>query len=143
MGATRILAPAARALVARNQEVLAVSRGGPGLQADALLDSSVTLLPGTLSGALLYGPAVSEAVVAVVAARCDGPVVHILTSRAADPAAALPAAAAGVRRLVLGWRPDRTWHSPEEVSAAALALFDSEDAADVLGVVQPWADRPE
>ena len=142
VGATGILAPAADALRARGLSVLGVARSGADLSADATTPAFVSVLPDRLGGALVYGPAVTWDVVAAVAARSDGAVVHVLTSAWAAPEVSPPPAPDGVRRLVLGWRPDRTWHSPEEVSAAALALWDSAGAPDVLGVVRPWSDRP-
>ena len=143
VGATGILAPAVVALRARGVEVLGVARSGADLEADGTSGSFASMLPSTLSGALLYGPAVTWSAVEDVAGRSDGPVVHVLTSAASDPEVSLPPAPDGVRRLFLGWRPtDRTWHTPEEVSAAALAMYDSPTAPDVLGVVRPWSDRP-
>ncbi len=144
VGATRILAAALLTLRARGVSVLGVARSGGDLNADGTSSAFVSLLPASLSGALLYGPAVSTASVLGLLARCDGPVVHVLTSASSDPSVDLPPAPTGVRRLFLGWRAcDRSWHTPEEVSAAALAVYDGELAdGSVLGVVRPWSDRP-
>ncbi|NED87837.1 hypothetical protein G3I76_48120, partial [Streptomyces sp. SID11233] len=53
---------------------------------------------------------------------------------------------AGSRRLVLGWHSASgvtRWHTPEDISAAALALLDAPAPADaVLGEVRPWSARP-
>ena len=76
--------------------------------------------------------------------------VCLLTSAAARPVRDEPFDLAsvevpeGCRRLVLGWAEDEgaaRWHSPEEISAAALdVLFTGHGR--VLGVVRPWDRRP-
>lgn len=106
----------------------------------------------------------------VLRGAVDGPLVAVLTSAvAAPPAADDPAAVLGalvrrlveagtpaqdLRLLVLGWAvptpapstpseppgPVR-WHTPAEVSAAALAVL-GDPAPARLGVLRPWADRP-
>ena len=49
--------------------------------------------------------------------------------------------AGATKRLVLGWRGAR-WHTPAEVSAAALALALGAGHEATLGAVRPWAARP-
>ncbi len=101
----------------------------------------------------------SDEAVAVLRAAVPGPLVAVLPSAAAappseiadvQPALARRLAAAGVpagdlRVLLLGWTapgagPPR-WHSPAEVSGAALECLD-DPSTQVLGVLRPWADRP-
>ncbi|WP_346156312.1 hypothetical protein [Nonomuraea recticatena] len=49
-----------------------------------------------------------------------------------------------VRHLLLGWHRDVNgvrWHTPEEVSTAAVGVADRR-ASTVLGAVRPWTERP-
>ncbi|WP_049562074.1 SDR family NAD(P)-dependent oxidoreductase [Nonomuraea sp. SBT364] len=49
-----------------------------------------------------------------------------------------------VRHLLLGWHRDDCgvrWHTPGEVSVAAVGVADRRASA-VLGAVRPWAERP-
>ncbi|BEP14774.1 hypothetical protein acdb102_30850 [Acidothermaceae bacterium B102] len=105
---------------------------------------------GTFDAALLYCPSASADVVTHFARAVRGPVVCLLTSAAAAPVRdeafdlASVAVPQGCRRLVLGWAGDdgaTRWHTPEEISAAALdVLFTGHER--VLGVVRPWDRRP-
>ncbi|MFE2374697.1 hypothetical protein [Streptomyces sp. NPDC059398] len=121
-----------------------------------------------LTGALVYSPALPPgAAASCLRGLLGGPCVLLLPSRWADPAEAAVwghGGAAGqgswtpallppearpaewVRPLVLGWRAEEggtRWHTPEEISAAALELLDAPaPAAAVLGRVRPWAGRP-
>ncbi|MEW2165664.1 hypothetical protein AB0912_22105 [Streptomyces sp. NPDC007084] len=123
--------------------------------------------PAGLSGALVYAPAASPHPTTRVPAGLLGgkPLVLILTSEVAAPKgrddeeAAFgrgepphglvpPEALQGVdvRPLVLGWCASGgavRWHTPAEISAAALALLDARHSTGgLLGTVRPWADRP-
>ncbi|WP_157520726.1 hypothetical protein [Herbidospora daliensis] len=89
--------------------------------------------------ALVYMPFGDQAAWDVVDARADR-VVQVLTSVYAAPDGPEPPLP-GRPRLILGWHPSGRWHTPEEVSTAALALAESGDDA-VLGVTRPWGDRP-
>ena len=103
--------------------------------------------------ALVYAPGADDAAWEVLRARVAGRIVQLLPSAAAAPRAdeafdfaALDPPPAGPpgsswRRVLLGWRPDRTWHSPAEISAAAVHSLSA--AGDVvLGAVRPWSERP-
>lgn len=197
IGATGILAPAAAALEARGDRVVAVSRGGgagrvaheprriaataqaPGDSVRTSRESAefvhvdardagelaAALAAHAWDDAIVYAPAVSEASLGFVRSVTPGRCVLVRVSRSADPARGnliIPR-----DTLQLGWRPsgdpaastraerqgsaqpaapaetaaaDR-WHTPDEVSAAALeVLRDGEPR--VLGVVRPWSDKP-
>ncbi|MEU8382562.1 hypothetical protein [Streptosporangium sp. NPDC048865] len=95
---------------------------------------------GPLRLALAYQPFAPAGAWAALAARVGGPLVALLTSGHAAPldapAPPLPAGAAvgaegavgaEVRHLLLGWHPagaglPARWHTPEEISAAALEV---------------------
>ena len=153
IGATGILRSAVESLIARGRAVVAVGRDraelavlaaacGPGVHpvpVDARVpaDLAVALHGAKIDGALVYDPAVSRASCPVLSRLVDGPIVHLLTSAVAAPAAGSnapchlddaaidPAAsAAPFVRLVLGWTEQRRWHTPTEVSAAAIAMLD-------------------
>lgn len=110
-----------------------------------------------IARAVLYCATAGDDAVSELVRPVRGRVVHVLTSASADPArvgapAPLPAtlpAATGSVRLLLGWHMDAQqdvgatsrWHTPAEISAAALASLD--DGRDrTLGTVRPWTDRP-
>ncbi|EGJ73051.1 hypothetical protein STTU_0262 [Streptomyces sp. Tu6071] len=130
---------------------LAADAGAPGF-ARALRDAGGR---GGFTGALVYTPALP---VPRAKDLLGGTRVLILPSAWAAPDAAgpsgasawtpddLPAETAGSRRLVLGWHAAAgasRWHTPEEISAAALALLDAPARTDaVLGAVRPWSARP-
>ncbi|MGE6737182.1 hypothetical protein, partial [Streptomyces sp. NPDC059900] len=114
-----------------------------------------------LTGAVVYAPAVPPGTVArLVRPVVAGPLVLLVTSEWAAPGRpgtdagpwtpnALPAEArsgAAGRLLVLGWHGEgRTarWHTPQEISAAALALLDAPAGRDTaLGALRPWSARP-
>lgn len=149
VGASGILAPAASALVARGESVTGISRRGAmpdgveALHADA---RDATALAAVLDGrrwtaAIVYGPTVDEATLPLIARAVDR-LVRVRTSAAADPARGELALPPDV--LQLGWRDDGAtvrWHTPEEVSAAALAVFDDGEPR-ILGMVRPWERRP-
>jgi hypothetical protein len=112
---------------------------------------------GRFTGALLYCPGASSRAVQLLYERTAGPrTVRLLTSAWAEPPADRPTALprrpprnpAGVRTLLLGWHvlPDgrgTRWHSPQELSDAALELFDASGVeTQNLGEVRPWTDRP-
>src|SRR5689334_10427636 len=109
-------------------------------------DASVDRLPTGWDAAVVYCPAVSEA--AIAALDEQGRVLRVRTSAAADPQRAgedFDPATLPADTLQLGWHldadGDARWHTPAEVSAAALAVLDSGTSA-VLGVVRPWGGHP-
>lgn len=137
---------------------LAADHGDPGLP--ALLDAAERDA-GPFTGALLYCPTAPDRAVREMLARVGrgGVGVQVLTSRWAAPVDAghgpwswsdLPPSARPAphtRLLLLGWRASADggsgWHSPEEISAAALRLYDRPHPSDaVLGTVRPWDHRP-
>lgn len=148
----------------------------PAALARALRDvprsqACLAYLPGAgaaAAAAVRTVPAVPWAL-GVLRAAVAGPLVAVLTSAAAAPpveASAVPpqlrqrleqdgAPAGDLRVLVLGWTASRPgvpprWHTPAEISRAALDCLDGPDCLDcldgrgprVLGVLRPWADRP-
>jgi hypothetical protein len=150
--------------VARNQDELELLRvpGGPEtlttLAYDAKRDQFVDALTEqmrvggvTLSDALIYRPATTADVVQRVTPLVTGMTLELLPSAYAKPTGEdawtvddLPTAYDRHARLVLGWkRIDgvSTWHTAEEISAAALRQL-AQPSDRVLGVVSPWADRP-
>jgi hypothetical protein len=120
------------------------------------------LASGRWAAAVAYGPAMSDDGWADLSAAVEGPVVHLLTSGVAAPESADRggghSAAGGATfdpnrlgplpphsvRLVLGWTTDGRWHTPSEVSAAAVATLanGSIGATSVLGQLRPWSARP-
>lgn len=119
--------------------------------------------------ALVYAPAVSDSSLEWLRAATRGRLVLVRTSAAADPRRGDLAVPPGT--LQLGWRdadadsastgpevtgaataagsgvparhppPTERWHTPAEVSAAALAVL-ADGTARTLGSVRPWSDRP-
>jgi hypothetical protein len=181
IGATGILGPAVQTLVERGTSVVAVARdatalaelvqtsdgngNGPSVTVRAVDARDAVALAGavdglSLAGAIGYGPAVSADSWTVLARLVDGPVVQVLTSSATDPSRPpLPAPTRPFARLILGWTADGRWHTPAEVSAAAVHVLDDAATAasraqrtpvqrnpgqetPVLGRVRPWAERP-
>lgn len=115
-----------------------------------------------LTGALVYAPAAHPGTLAeLVCPVVAGPVVLLVTSEGAAPSRTgtdsqvwplngLPTAARSEeasRLLVLGWHGQghmARWHTPQEISAAALALLDAPAGRDAaLGRLRPWASRPK
>ncbi|RKS72490.1 hypothetical protein CLV35_2734 [Motilibacter peucedani] len=159
VGATRVLRPAVLRLADDGWRVVAVARTGDELErlADERRGSIAPLAAdrtrtkelrarltsaGTLDAALVYAPGAPAALLAVLRRAVSGPVVQLLTSAAAAPDGLMPAAPAQPwHQVVLGWRDGR-WHTPEEVSAAALTAL-AEERDVVLGAVRPWAERPQ
>jgi hypothetical protein len=156
IGATRILRPAVTGLATTGADVLAVARTASDLDllagevpavvpvpCDAL---DVEALGAALAGhprpaaGLCYLPGAEADVRRGLAALVDGPLVQLLPSAAAAPNA--EPADVGGPVLQLGWTGDPPrWHSPDEISAAALAVLSTREDA-VLGTVRPWTDRP-
>lgn len=156
------------AVLSRSRDrLVALPAGTAGVVGD-LADPAglapVLAAPGHLSAGLAYLPDAAGAegvpALAVLRAAVDGPLVVILTTAAAAAGPERPvdldAIAANLRRrlvaagdlrlLLLGWRPMRTgaparWHTPAEISAAALECLD-DPTPRLLGVVRPWTDRP-
>ena len=163
VGATRILRPAVEVLVARGSPVVALARTQSDLDQlrashpDAIDTVAVDytdskdladMLAGPYLAGLIYAPHADERTWAVLRRHVHGPVVEIVTSAAAAPADGEPFELAMVaspepqrHRLLLGWRPDGAWHSPGEVSSAAVDVLVSRRDAQ-LGSVRPWSARP-
>ena len=150
VGGTGILAPAAAALVASGSAVTVVGRGGrpapPGSElreADARDASALASALGEREWdrALVYGGAIAEDAVGVVRSRVAGRCVTVRTSAAVDPALGEPRIPSDV--LQLGWTADvpARWHTPEEVSAAAIEVL-ADGEPRILGVIRPWGGRP-
>ncbi|MER5950376.1 hypothetical protein ABT127_30470 [Streptomyces sp. NPDC001904] len=114
-----------------------------------------------LTGAVVYAPTLPPGTLAEgVGPVVTGPVVVLATSEWAAPTASdagthqwtpndLPDAVrsgAESRLLVLGWHGEgraARWHTPHEISAAAIDLLDAPARRDtVLGRVRPWSSRP-
>lgn len=149
VGASGILAPAASGLAARGETVTGVSRRGAmpdGVEALHVDARDATALAAVLDGrrwtaAIVYGPTVDEATLPLIA-RAVERLVLVRTSAAADPVRGELDVPAGV--LQLGWQDDGDsvrWHTPVEVSAAALDVFDDGEPR-ILGMVRPWERRP-
>ncbi|MFF2486049.1 hypothetical protein ACFVSU_06595 [Microbacterium sp. NPDC058062] len=145
IGSTGILAPAAFALFERGDRVLGVSRGGAegSIAVDARDAGALSnaLEAADWDDAVAYGPAVSDASLRFVRAATTGRCVLVRTSSAADPALGILIVPRDT--LQLGWTAESEprWHTPDEVSAAALdVLADGEPRT--LGTVRPWSDRP-
>ncbi|MFD6054270.1 hypothetical protein [Agromyces sp. NPDC060279] len=157
VGASGILAPAAAQLAAADDgaPVTGVGRVRPmpsGVEAIAVDARDAAALRRALGArrwarAVVYAPAVTDASLPVLRAAVDGPVVLVRTSAEAAPSPEEPGAPApepGPWTLQLGWAPGAggaRWHTPEEISDAALAVL-RDGAGRTLGAVRPWADRP-
>jgi hypothetical protein len=153
VGATGILRPAVVALAARGDDVTGVSRGVAGIpdgvRALAVDARDRDALAATLGGrhwdrAIVYRNAVRAESLPEIELRVEGRLVLVRTSGAADPARGdEPLERPNV--LQLGWTDDGSggtrWHTREEISEAALAVFDDGEYR-MLGVVRPWRDRP-
>lgn len=145
IGATGILGPAAAALAARGNRVIGVSRHGAAgtigvdaTDAGALADA---LEGATWDDAILYGPAVSKESLAFVRVATPERFVLVRPSAAADPAHGILTVPRDT--LQLGWSvaaPHR-WHTPDEVSSAALEVL-ADGESRTLGTVRPWSERP-
>lgn len=145
VGASGVLRPATEILRDRGRVVVGVGRGVhpmPSGVAEVAVDARDAgalrdaIAPLRWVDALVYSGATSEGSLAVLQERTPGRTVHVRT---------LTDVGSGGRyalsRLQLGRTGDdaRPWHSPQEISAAALAVLD--DGVDrVLGIVD--ARRP-
>lgn len=145
VGATGILGPAAAAFTARGDDVIRISRSGRagsiGVDASDAQALSEALADRSWDDALVYRPAVSDASLAFVRAATPGRCVQVRTSAAADPALGILVIPRDT--LQLGWTgdPERRWHTPAEVSCAALEVL-ADGRPRTLGAVRPWNDRP-
>lgn len=117
-------------------------------------------LPDGIDRALLYCPAADPEVEQLLVAAVRQRVVRLVTSSAADPAgdATTRMWTAGDDRevvLLLGWTDAETghsgsakgtvrtrWHTPQEISAAAITVLDGAPGR-TLGRVRPWSERPQ
>ena len=142
VGATGILAPVVPRLTVRGDAVTGVARSaGADIRVDAADAFALSAALGSTrwDAAIVYMPATSPTSLRIID-QAVGSVVRLLTSDAAAPGRPDPLASASV--LLLGWTADgHHWHTPEEVSDAAIAVLDSGESA-MLGVVRPWSDRP-
>lgn len=153
VGATGILRPAARALTAQGDAVIGIARENPVEAADASILTvdarDADALAGSLEGSrwddgIVYAPAVGDSSLAYLRDATPGRVVVVFTSGHADPARGSLVVARDT--VQLGWRAqagpgEDVWHSPEEVSAAALQVL-ADGEPRTVGVVRPWSDRP-
>jgi hypothetical protein len=123
----------------------------PGALALAL--ASAVAARGAFDLALVYVPGHAPLARAALAEHPPAIMVDILTSGHGAPGVGegdrRRAAARGRERsvrLLLGWVADpcgTRWHTPEEVSAAALSASRAPDGSElVLGALRPWHDRP-
>jgi len=183
VGGTGILAPAARTLVARGVPVVVVTRdrarvdaaiGASPLVTSCVVDAAdaaawpaavaAQAAAAPLTEAVVYLPFPTAGPLVPVAAAVTGTVVGVLTSGAADPSGRGFDVPVGgpppcTRVLLLGWHDAGArarWHTPEEVSAAALDVLAGAgaprpaarygitgvDVVHTLGRLQPWAGRP-
>lgn len=150
VGATGILGPAADALADRGDTVVGLSRrgGGPAGSRSISVDAkdaaalAAALAEVAWDDAVVYGRAVTGATLAFLRDATPGRLVFVRTSASADPA--LGELTVSRDTLQLGWTgrgADARWHTPAEVSAAALdVLADGEPRT--LSTVRPWSDRP-
>jgi hypothetical protein len=145
IGATGVLAPAVAAFSSRGDDVIAVSRHGAngsiGVDAQHPDALEAALAGAQWDDAVVYRPAVSEASLRFVRAATPGRCVQVRTSDAADPSLGILIVPRDT--LQLGWTsdPGRRWHSPAEVSCAALEVL-ADGRPRTLGAVRPWSDRP-
>lgn len=169
VGASGILAPLALELAARGDEVVAVGREPSGLArlTSSAANGAVRAIAADTTSkddirrvidaapydhAIMYAPAVPPTMRPRLLERVVGRAVLVLTSAAADPqeapawhdavAAARPRPGDAV--VLLGWAQDRgaaRWHTPAEVSAAALRALDAGQDS-ILGEIRPWNERP-
>ncbi len=151
VGATGILRPAAATLAAEGHRVTGVARdastlpaGVAGLAADATDAFALASALGddTWDRAIVYCPTTSAQSLSVLHSAVTGSVVRVRTSDAAAPGSPDPLVEPDV--LLLGWESTAQgsrWHTPAEVSAAALDVFETGQSR-MLGVVTPWSDRP-
>jgi len=167
VGSTGVLRPAATTLEQRGDAVIGVSRHGEsgsiGVDARDPLALRTALDGRAWDDAVIYDRAVSPSSLAFLRAATPGRCVLVRASAAADPRHGILVVPRDT--LQLGWRPsgdgagpivsvrpgaeglDRgdgaasRWHSPEEISVAALAVL-ADGTPRTLGAVRPWSDRP-
>lgn len=149
VGASGILAPAVAALLRRGVGVTGITRsraappGAASLTVDARDAASVhRATAGRMwDAALVYAPAVSPESLEAIRAAVRGRAVLVRTSR--EAVARVDEVPADT--LQLGWHdePDGStrWHSPDEVSTAALAVLD-DGVGRMLGTLTPPERRP-
>ncbi|HEX4812264.1 MAG TPA: hypothetical protein VFV66_05875 [Nonomuraea sp.] len=137
----------AAAAGARVNGVIADVTGPPALAA-ALDEAAGTC--GPIGLALVYQPFAPPEAWDTLVPRVNDLLVAVLVSAYAAEDAPSPPLRDGrhgrllVRYLLLGWHRDADgvrWHTPEEVSAAAVGVADRRFSA-VLGAVRPWTERP-
>lgn len=155
--------PAAAVLAAAAARVTVVSRRAPvGEEALTVVRADLGR-PGTLVSALgvgrrfdavlAYAPWATADNRAGLSARADETLVHVLVSAWAAPGtdrgrrdAWAPAGRGRTVRLILGWAVDdrgaTRWHTPQEVSDAALAALRGGPPEQRLGLLEPWGERP-
>lgn len=161
VGSSGVLAPVGAALRSAGHPAAGISRGSRLEQGDwderVALDArdpdavaswlaTRDLLPHTV---FAYAPATSPEAFARLADGCEVAVL-VVPSAWSDPVGGDALAASwqladDVRVLRLGWTGDpgsARWHTPEEISAAALALALDPASEEMLGRVRPWDERP-
>ena len=169
IGATGILLPAVLSLSAAGLDVVAVGRDDRKLAPLAAATSVVTIngdlhdasaLEATLrnariepAGAIIYSADASATELRKIGALVNGPRLYVLASQFGAPpgddqqgvvdSEALDQTLHGCV-LILGWAATPSgprWHSPDEVSSAALEHFRARSSG-TLGTVRPWSQRP-
>ncbi|WP_426517422.1 hypothetical protein ACPPVQ_00250 [Diaminobutyricibacter sp. McL0618] len=152
IGASGILAPLAAELTGSGVRVDGIARhvtrmpdGVEPLAVDARNTDSLAAATGgrRWASAVVYSPAISSTSLALIRSKVDGRLVIVRPSAAADPR--LGALQVPDDTLQLGWHVQppggARWHTPEEVSVAALAVL-RDGIGRTLGQVRPWEDRP-
>lgn len=170
VGATGALRPAVLGLADAGEHVYALARDESRLEAlAAQCAGRISPVPvdyqdqsaltkqlhlatrdGRFDAAVLYCPTAPPDAMRQFAAAVDGRVVVLATSEVARPRdrdefALAAEGAVPNPRLVLGWANDpdgARWHTPEEISAAALDVLAS-GREQLLGTVRPWHERPD
>lgn len=167
VGGTGILRPAAETLAERGWPVTVLARGatdeGPRRFAAAVdagdapalgaaLDEAISAR-GPFGLALVYAPFAPAASMEAIAVRVPGRLIYVLTSewgapdadRDARDAWAPDGAADLTQRITLGWTYEGNgarWHTPEEVSRAALDALEGGAPETTLGTLRLWSECP-
>lgn len=105
---------------------------------------------GPFDAALIYAPGANAAASRILRTAVTGRVVEVLGSQAASGHPDAPFLMEQIdarypdrwNSLILGWTIAKKWHSPEEISEAALSTLQLGRDRQ-LGMLRPWADRPK
>jgi hypothetical protein len=167
VGGTGILRPAVETLEGRGWQVTVLARGVTdepphrfaaavdAADAPALgvaLDDAISAR-GPFGLALVYAPFAPASSMAAIAERISSHLIYVLTTEWEAPGADraerdawAPHGAGGLtQRVTLGWTQGSEgprWHTPEEVSQAALDAIERSTREITLGTLRPWSDRP-